>query len=184
MKVMITGGAGFIGTNLALALSAAEHEIVILDNFVKEGSRENRQVLLDRPRIKVLEQDITGPLEESWGAQCIVHLAANVDAQKAFADPRMDLTVNGLGTLNVLELARRNGNIPVLYASTCKVYSTKINTLTLDEKDTRYAFRDIKGIAEDYPVDAECRFGHAPYGCSKYTGDLYAQEYHELYGCR
>jgi|SRR5208337_1077891 len=182
MEILITGGAGFIGTNLAVAIARRGYSVLALDNFSKPGSRENRRLLTGLPKAKVIRHDVSRPLPANLKVDCIVHLAANVDAQKALKSPRRDFAVNALGTLNVLEFARRQGNVPVIYASTCKVYSAKVNALPLRETDERYDFEAIDGIDENFPVDGECRYGHNPYGCSKYVGDLYTQEYHTLFG--
>jgi CDP-paratose 2-epimerase len=181
MTILITGGAGFIGTNLAIAATRRDHSVVALDSFAKPGSRENGRIVSRLPRTRIIVHDVSRPLPGSLNVDCIVHLAANVNADKAFRYPRRDFAVNALGTLNVLEFARKHGSVPVIYASSCKIYSTKINTLPLTETEQRYDFAQIDGIGEDFPVDGECRYGRGPYGCSKYVGDLYAQEYHTLH---
>jgi len=181
-RLLVTGGAGFIGTNFVRFASGRGYSIVVIDNFAKDGSRSNAQLLRTVPSVEVIAHDVTQPLSRDFRVDGIVHLAANVDAARAMEDPRADFMVNALGTLNVLEYARQHGNVPVVYASTCKVYSTLINTLHLIEREERFEYQNAIGIDETFPTDAQCRYGHAPYGCSKYTGDLYAQEYHTLFG--
>ncbi|MCH8282017.1 MAG: GDP-mannose 4,6-dehydratase [Chloroflexi bacterium] len=181
MRILITGGAGFIGTNLAIMATAKGHAVVILDNFSKAGSRENWAFIQRATRTELIEEDITLPLSIHGNVDCIVHLAANVDTRKAFEDPQMDLMVNGLGSLNILEYARRNGKIPVIYASTCKVYSTAVNDLPILESESRYSFATVDGVVESFAIDGRGRHAHAPYGCSKYVGDMYMQEYHLLF---
>lgn len=182
MKILITGGAGFIGTNLAMAIAKRGYSVVALDNFSKPGSRENRRLLTGLSNVKLIRHDIARPLATNLKVDCIVHLAANVNADKALKNPKRDFAVNALGTLNVLQFARKHGGVPVIYASTCKVYSAKVNALPLKETDERYDFEAIDGIDENFPVDGECRYGHNFYGCSKYVGDLYTQEFHTLFG--
>lgn len=184
MKILITGGGGFIGTNLTLRANEQGYSVVIVDNLEKNGSSANLELLRSLPNVEVVEQDITAvnELKESKELNCIVHLAANVDAEKAFRMPTLDLMVNGVGTLNVLEYARNNGQIPIIYASTCKIYSTKINELPLKELDRRYEFQTITGIDEGFDVNPHGPYAHGPYGCSKYVGELYAREFHALYG--
>jgi len=182
LRILVTGGAGFIGTNLAIMLSHRGHEVIVLDAFAKEGSRTNAGILQKLPNVRILEHDLTRPLSNACMSDCIVHLAANVDADKASRDPRWDLHVNAGGTLNILEYARSNGNIPIVYASTCKVYSSELNDLPLIERERRYEYANIEAIDESREIDARCRYGHSPYGCSKYAGEMYVQEYHTLFG--
>lgn len=182
MRILITGGAGFIGTNLTLKAAAAGYGIVVLDNFAREGTKANLRLLRELPNVEVIQHDVRQPLREQWRVDCIVHLAANVAAETAFRDPGYDLTVNGLGTVNVLEYARRFGKAPVIYTSTCKVYSTGINKLPLKELERRYDFESLRGVDESFEIDSQCLHAHGPYGCSKYVGEFYAQEYHALYG--
>ena len=182
MKILVTGGAGFIGTNFSRVASWRGYNVVVLDCFAKEASQRNRNVIQNLSNTEIIEHDITHPLDDNLEVDCIVHLAANVDAYKALEDPVRDFTVNAVGTLNILEYARKHGNTPVIYASTCKVYSTRINSLPLLEREGRYDLERIEGIDETFDIDGGCRYGHAPYGCSKYVGDMYAQEYHTLFG--
>lgn len=182
MNILVTGGAGFIGTNFARIATRMGYGILALDSFAREASRRNCRLIQALPNTKIIAHNITKPLPNLSRVDCIVHLAANVDANKAFQDPKWDFRVNALGTLNVLEYARRHGDIPVIYASTCKVYSTRVNALPLVERERRYDFGDVEGIDEAFGIDAHCRYGHAPYGCSKYVGDMYAQEFHTLFG--
>lgn len=182
MKILITGGAGFIGTNFTMMALRQGHQIVILDNFCKEGSARNASLLRKLANVEIIEADITHPLPKEIKADFIVHLAGNVDAHKALNDPKFDFMVNAAGTLNLLEQAKKWGNVPVLFASTCKVYTTEVNNLPLIEENQRYTYQTTKGIREDFGIDAQGRYGRAFYGCSKYVGDLYAQEYHTLHG--
>jgi len=79
MRILITGGAGFIGTNLAIAIAKRGYSVVALDNFSKPGSRENRRLLTELSNVKVIRHDISRPLAANLKTDCIVHLAANVN---------------------------------------------------------------------------------------------------------
>jgi len=122
-------------------------------------------------------------LQASRNADVIIHAAAQVAVTISERDPRADFEMNALGTFNVLEAARRNDS-SVVYCSTNKVYGDNINRIAIRESEKRYYFLDEKfknGITEDFPVDL-C--SHSPYGCSKLTGDLYAQDYASTYGLK
>ena len=108
----------------------------------------------------------------------VVHLAGQTAVTASLSDPRRDFEINGLGTFNVLEAARRLQPQPLLlYASTNKVYGS-LSRLAVVEESRRYTFRDFPlGISEAQPLDF-----HSPYSCSKGVGDLYALDYHRNFG--
>jgi CDP-paratose 2-epimerase len=194
MKILVTGGAGFIGSKIALRLANNGHEVIILDNLSRfqilgKGylkTLENNLDLLKRHNITFYRGDIrrySDVLEASEGVEYIVHAAAQVAVTTSLRDPRLDFEINALGTLNVLEAARVR-DAGVLYTSTNKVYGENVNKIPLVEKETRYEYADPafrEGIPEDFPVDLT---GHTPYGASKLAADLYVQDYHHSYGLR
>jgi len=194
MKILITGGAGFVGSRIAVRLAGKGHEVIVLDNLSRfevlgkgyPRAFEYSLGLLKSHGVRFIKGDIRNyrdVLRASEGAECIVHTAAQVAVTTSLRDPRLDFEVNALGTLNVLEAARVR-DACVLYTSTNKVYGENVNKIPLIEKDTRYEYADIKfkeGIPEDFPVDLA---GHTPYGVSKLAADLYVQEYHYSYGLR
>ena len=194
MKILVTGGAGFIGSKIALRLANNGHEVIILDNLSRfeilgKGylkALKNNLDLLKRHNITIYRGDIrrySDVLEASEGVECIVHAAAQVAVTTSLRDPRLDFEINALGTLNVLEAARVR-DACVLYTSTNKVYGENVNKIPLVEKETRYEYADPafrEGIPEDFPVDLT---GHTPYGVSKLAADLYVQDYHHSYGLR
>ena len=172
-RVLVTGGAGFIGTNLGAALRAQGCTVTVLDNFSRRGTRDNlawlqRQALPGR--LRVIEGDVRHAATVAAavaGQQAIYHLAAQVAVTEAFRDPRADFEVNLGGTLNVLEAARRAGGRPlVLYTSTNKVYGA------LPE-----AAGQAAGVNEQQPLDL-----HSPYGCSKGAADQYVRDYGRSFG--
>jgi CDP-paratose 2-epimerase len=186
MKILITGGAGFIGCNLADYFSRKNAEIVIFDNLSRKGTEKNLKWLKAKnKKIKFVKGDIRNfkaLLKVCKDADAIFHCAAQTAVTTSLKNPREDFEINALGTFNVLEAARKsNGSPVVIYTSTNKVYGNNVNKIPLIEKKTRYEFVDKKyknGIPEDFPTDAN---KHTPYGVSKYTADLYVRDYTSVY---
>lgn len=178
MKVLVTGGAGFIGTNFCLYAKSKGLQVLALDNLSKRESRKNLKILKGEG-IAFKKADIKQPLQQEFGKiNAIVHLASHCSTPRSIEIPYEDFLDNALGTLNILEFAREHGKIPLIYASTIKVYPDSLNNLPIKELETRYEFADREGVAEDFPIE---KGSHAPYGCSKYVGDLYCQEYFLTY---
>src|SRR4051794_36194929 len=159
-QCVITGGAGFIGSNLADHYLSNAEAVTIIDNFSRPGSAKNLAWLKSRHggRVKVVRADIrtnSRELRETIdGADVVFHLAAQVAVTTSVTDPRHDFEVNALGTFNVLEAARQASSEPiVLYSSTNKVYG-KLADLGIVERDGRYAYQSLTGgIGEDRPLD-------------------------------
>lgn len=185
-KVLITGGAGFIGSNLAHRLLCQGHDVTIFDNLSRSGCRRNLAWLrtaTDPARLRVVEADLrdyAALLEASNGVDRIYHLAGQVAVTTSVVDPRHDFESNALGTFNALEAARLAGNNPIfIYASTNKVYGG-MEDVGICEEESRYRYVDRPhGIGEDQPLDF-----HSPYGCSKGAGDQYVRDYARIYGLR
>jgi CDP-paratose 2-epimerase len=183
LKALITGGAGFIGSNLTHRLVREGHDVVVFDNLSRAGTGKNVAWLRAEhgDRWSLVQADV-GDAEAVRRAAAdvdvIYHLAAQVAVTTAVQDPRHDFDVNALGTFNVLEGARLSEHKPiVLYASTNKVYGD-MEKVAVVQNDTGYAYRDYPhGISEAQPLDF-----HSPYGCSKGTGDQYALDYARIYG--
>jgi CDP-paratose 2-epimerase len=183
MRALITGGIGFIGTNLADRYLRDGHEVVLFDNIGRAGVQENLNWLRakHRDRIEFVEGDVRDfvALEKAMrGAGVVFHLAAQVAVTTSVANPREDFSINAQGTLNVLEAARQQKPMPiVLYTSTNKVYGG-VEHLRVVEQATRYEFENLSyGVPESCPLDF-----HSPYGCSKGTADQYVHDYHRIYG--
>lgn len=185
-KVIITGGAGFLGANLANHYLNKGWDVLVFDNCSRRGSSENLLWLQQNEhadRLRILEGDVRFPPErlavEVEESDAVLHFAAQVAVTTSVADPVNDFLVNGKGTLSLLELVRRSkGKTPVfLYASTNKVYGG-MEGITVIEGDESYAYRDLgKGVGEDHPLDF-----HSPYGCSKGCADQYVRDYARIYG--
>ena len=183
MRVLITGGIGFIGTNLADRLLREGKDVVLFDNVGRAGVEENLEWLRREHggRLRFVKGDVRdfGAVEKAMsGADAVFHLAAQVAVTTSVVNPQEDFSVNAQGTLNVLEAARRQDPMPiVLYTSTNKVYGG-VEHLRVVERATRYEFENLPyGVAETCPLDF-----HSPYGCSKGTADQYVHDYHRIYG--
>ncbi len=184
MRFLITGGAGFIGSNLTDALLADGEDVTLFDNLSRPGSAHNLVWLRGRygERVRLVEGDIRDAaalLAPVAGADVVVHLAGQVAVTTSIAAPREDFEINALGSLNVLEAARAAAAPPILlFASTNKVYGG-MDELAVTETATRHVYRDLKGIAEEQPLDF-----HSPYGCSKGAADQYVRDYARIFGLR
>ena len=186
---LITGGAGFIGSNYAHRLIKRGERVTVYDNLSRRGAEANLAWLrraagcsgFDQETLAFIRGDIRDAALIAGAAadvDVIVHLAGQVAVTTSVEHPREDLEINVIGTLNVLEAARHTPKQPlVIYASTNKVYGG-MEGLAIEEHATRYAYRDFPyGISEDYPLDF-----HSPYGCSKGAGDQYVRDYARIYG--
>ncbi len=182
-RVLITGGAGFIGSNLADRLIRDGHDVIVFDNLSRRGADKNLEWLKQRhgARFQFIQGDIRSeePVNQAMvGVEVVYHLAGQTAVTTSVTRPRDDFEANALGTFNVIEAARRFGDEPaVLYASTNKVYGSMEGAAVV-ELPTRYTFRDLpNGADESQPLDF-----HSPYGCSKGAGDQYVRDYYRIYG--
>ena len=182
MKVLITGGCGFIGTNLTLERLAKGDQVRVYDNCSRAGTERNRAHLesLDEASLDLVDGDVRNAdetIKAAADADVIFHLAAQVAVTASVADPRTDFDINALGTLNVLEGARLSGKKPlVVYASTNKVYGG-LEDVAVEEQAERYVLPALPhGVPESRAVDF-----HSPYGCSKGSADLYTIDYARIY---
>ena len=181
---LITGGAGFIGTNLADFYLSHGKRVTIFDNFSRAGTRENARWLQERhgTRLRVIEGDVcwlngqfAELVEES---EAVFHLAAQVAVTTSIVKPAEDFEINARGTFNVLEAVRKSASKPVvLYSSTNKVYG-KMSDLEIVEHGNRYAYKNLEA---GVPVTRPLEF-YSPYGCSKGCGDQYVIDYANIFG--
>lgn len=186
MRVLITGGAGFIGSNAVHRFLQRGAQVTIYDNLSRRGSISNLDWLRAQhgpESFRLFHADLreADRLAEAARRQdVIIHYAGQVAVTTSMQNPRGDFEDNALGTFNALEAARLSGSNPIfLYASTNKVYGG-MEHIGLIEAETRYAYRDYPhGIPESFPLDF-----HSPYGCSKGTGDQYVRDYARIYGLR
>lgn len=184
-RILITGGAGFIGCNLADHFISKGHEVILFDNFYRKGVHHNVRWLRERhgDRFTLVEGDLRdyqALLRATEGAQVVYHTAAQTAVTTSVENPREDFEINALGTFNALEAARHVGDDPVfIFTSTNKVYGG-MEDVVITEEATRYVYVDCPfGIDETRPLDF-----HSPYGCSKGAADQYVRDYARIYGLR
>ena len=186
--VLITGGAGFIGSNIADRLAVAGHDVLVYDSLVRPGVERNLAWLHARHpgRIATLIADVRDEDRLRGavaGAKAVYHMAAQVAVTTSLIDPGDDFDVNIRGTFNLLEAVRTEApETPLVFASTNKVYGDLRGVqLMLDEEGYRPIDELLlrHGINEDQPLDF-----HTPYGCSKGAADQYVLDYARSYGLR
>jgi CDP-paratose 2-epimerase len=183
-NVLVTGGAGFIGANLTASLLRDGYRVTVLDTLSRRGSKYNRAWLHEQAAPGKLEfihegvEDFDAVFKAARKVDAIYHLAAQVAVTTSINDPHADFECNALGTLNVLEAARRSGRRPaVVFTSTNKVYGRMENVPTI-ERPTRYEYEALPyGVPETQSLDF-----HSPYGCSKGAADQYVRDYARIYG--
>jgi CDP-paratose 2-epimerase len=186
--VLITGGCGFIGTNLAHAVATGGRRVRVLDNLSRPGVEENLRWLKKThgDRISVEVGDVRDPFavrRAVAGVEAVFHFAAQVAVTTSLADPMHDFDVNVRGTVNVLEAVRAQEQPPaLLFTSTNKVYGG-MEDVPLKLRGLRYEPCDaglrVRGFGENRPLDF-----HSPYGCSKGAADQYVLDYARSYGLR
>lgn len=186
--VLITGGAGFIGCNIASALAQRGDDVLVLDSFARPGVHENAHWLKSYwgDRIEIQTGDVRDQeaVNAAVGrASAVIHLAAQVAVTTSLDRPMDDFEINARGTLNVLEAVRRlNPAAPILFASTNKVYGSLFADSDVRRSGSRCAPANNAaqtGIGEAAPLDF-----HSPYGCSKGAADQYVRDYARVFGLR
>ncbi len=183
-RYLITGGAGFIGSNYTARLLARGEQVTVYDNLSRAGAARNLAWLREHfgaAAFRLVEGDVRNAAllaATAREADVIVHLAAQVAVTTSVTHPRLDFEINALGTFNVMEAARLSSRRPmVLYASTNKVYGG-MDDVAVVEEATRYRYANLPhGVPETQPLDF-----HSPYGCSKGAGDQYVRDYARIYG--
>ena len=184
-RILITGGAGFIGSNLANHFINKGDDVLVFDNYYRRGVQHNVKWLRERHGagfrlIKGDVRDYKAISSAISGAHIILHVAGQTAVTTSVNNPREDFEINALGTLNILEAARTAGDDPVIiFTSTNKVYG-KMTDIPVVEKEKRYQYElNTDGIGESQPLDF-----HSPYGCSKGTADQYVHDYSRIYGMK
>jgi CDP-paratose 2-epimerase len=186
MRWLVTGGVGFIGTNLVDHLMQQGHDVVVLDDMSRGGVEANAAFLADRHGVEPALIDVAdgAALERFLAGQdpfdAIAHLAGQVSLMASIEDPMRDFQVNALGTLNVLEHVRLHSpGTVVMGMSSNKLYGD-LSAVRIVEEPTRYVAPDWpRGFDESLPMDF-----HGPYGCSKGVADQYLGDYARTYGLR
>jgi UDP-glucose 4-epimerase len=158
-NVLVTGGAGFIGSNLVKFLIENENSVTVLDNFMS-GYRSN---LKPFPSIRIIEGDVRdkNTVETAMkGAEIVFHLAASVGNKRSIDNPIIDAEINVLGTINILEAARKEGVRKIVTSSSAGIFG-ELKTIP---------------IKEDHPIEPD-----SPYGCTKLCEEKLCLSYFKLY---
>lgn len=185
-NILVTGGAGFIGSNYVHRLLQRGEKVTVYDNLSRAGAPRNLRWLEEsygKDAFRLVAGDVRDAsllTATARDADVIVHLAGQVAVTTSVVKPREDFEINALGTFNVLEAARLSERNPIVfYSSTNKVYGG-MDDVEVAETPTRWQYKDLPfGCPETQPLDF-----HSPYGCSKGAGDQYVRDYGRIYGLR
>lgn len=192
MRIMVIGGAGFIGCNAVRRFQARGDEVIVVDNLSRRGAKANLEWLKQQGKVEFIKADVRGEqqlrdaFQSCQEVAAVLHLAAQVAVTTSVEKPREDFEINALGAFNVLEAVRESGWNPlVVFASTNKVYGGMEDIIieekpgmVAEEREGRHDYRDMpRGIPEDRGLDF-----HSPYGCSKGAADQYVRDYARIYG--
>ncbi len=191
MRILVTGGAGLVGSHAAEYYAKRGHKVTILDNLLrsslfdysKKSVEYNWNYLGKYRNIKRVRGDVRNKNDVlsaiGSGVDACIHAAGQPGVPSSIKNPLEDFSINAFGTANVLECLRnKSKGATFIYCSTNKIYAENVDKFSLLEKNSRYAYKDIKAISEDLSIDHS---GHTPYGVSKLAGDLYVQEYAHMY---
>lgn len=189
MKVLITGGCGFLGSNLASAYLADEAEIVVVDALLRQGSSTNLKWLEQQAGNRQFyfyqadiadAQAVNALFLRHSPFDYVCHLAGQVAMTSSLQDPRRDIETNVMGTFNILEAVRNHSpNALIAYSSSNKVYGD-LDWISKEETETRFTLPDFpNGFDESLPLDFS-----TPYGCSKGAADQYVRDWARVFGLR
>jgi CDP-paratose 2-epimerase len=197
LKVLVTGGCGFIGSHVALHLCEAGHQVAVMDNLVRRGSEKNIAVL-EQHGVSFFHGDVRNPEDLSnlpSGIELICDASAQPSVVTGYANPLFDIANNGLGAIHILEYARPR-RIPLIFWSSNRVYGAdRLNALPRRELPSRFefdsdawnrlpnevrpaGFHPVHGISEEFSIDGGQR---SIYGLSKLIADTACQEYAQAY---
>lgn len=186
--VLVTGGAGFLGANIAHRLAGEGEQVLLYDDLSRPGVERNLDWLVERHGSRIVPiiadlRDMPSLQAAVRDARAVLHLAAQVAVTTSLADPVADFEINARGTLNLLEAVRRRGDPPpVLFASTNKVYGKLLDQESVAAGDGRWQPLEpalARGCDERTPLDL-----YSPYGCSKGVADQYVLDYARVFGLR
>jgi CDP-paratose 2-epimerase len=187
MKILITGGAGFIGCNTTLHFAKQGHDVVVLDNLSRETAiinlklMQGNQVPFQFKKLDISDKASVEEFIKQNKFDVIIHLAGQVAVTLSVKDPWNDFVINAQGTLNILESIRKHlPHTVFINASTNKVYGKSADQ-TVIEKDCCYKYEDLdyNGVCEKQQLDF-----YSPYGCSKGVADQYTIDYARIYGLK
>ncbi|MFH1202688.1 MAG: NAD-dependent epimerase/dehydratase family protein [Candidatus Omnitrophota bacterium] len=194
MRILITGGAGLVGSHCAEHFARKKNDVIVLDNLMrskifgydKESVEYNWNYLKAFKNVVRIKGDVRNTKDVlkaiGKGVDVVIHTAGQPGVPSSVRMPKEDFNINAFGTLNVLEcLRQKSKNAVFIYTSTNKVYGENVDKIPLKELKMRYAYKGTKGVSEAMLTDLT---GHTPYGVSKLVGDLYTQEYSHIYGMK
>jgi len=185
MKYLVTGGCGFVGSNLAAEVLRRGEDLYVLDNLYRYGSSDNLKWLQQHGNFKFYPFDIRNANDVETAIKeiqpdYIFHLAGQVAMTTSISNPRLDFEINALGTFNLLDSVRKYcPNAVVMYSSTNKVFGDFEN-LHFTENATRYTCSEYPN---GFPSDMSLDF-HSPYGCSKGCADQYLLDFYRIFGIK
>ena len=178
MKILVFGGCGFLGSNLASEAMRRGHDVAVFDNMARRGADRNLAWLREQGSLRVHEEDVRSQQSvdkaiREMKPDVIFHTAGQVAMTTSMADPRLDFETNVVGTFNVLEATRIHSPESIItFSSTNKVYGD-LESYRYSETPTRYVCDDFpSGFPETIPLDFR-----TPYGCSKGSADQYIRDY-------
>ncbi len=185
MKYLITGGCGFLGSNLAAEVLRRNEDLIIFDNLYRVGSYLNLEWLKKQGDFNFIHGDIRNREDvqsviKNEKPDIIFHLAGQVAMTTSIQNPIMDFEINAMGTFNLLYAVKNfSPESIVIYSSTNKVYGD-LEWVKYQETETRYVAIDFpNGFPESIPLDF-----HTPYGCSKGAADQYMLDFYRTYGIK
>jgi len=185
VKLLVTGGCGFLGSNLSAAALERGAELMVFDNLSRTGSAQNLDWLRGQGEFTHVHGDIRNVNDvtrtiRDFKPDAVFHVAGQVAMTTSIANPRLDFEINAMGSLNVLEAVRDHApEAAVLYSSSNKVYGD-LEYLDYQETDTRYVDpAHPQGLDESTPLEFQ-----SPYGCSKGAADQYMQDFARVYGLK
>lgn len=182
MKYLITGGCGFLGSNIAEQILKNGDDLTVFDNYSRIGSEQNLAWLKQQGEFRNINGDIRNQNDVERAVKeiqpdVIYHLAGQVAMTTSIANPRMDFEVNVIGSFNLLEAVRQfSPDTTVIYSSTNKVYGD-LEQFSYIETDSRYVCQDYPN---GFPEDVTLEF-HSPYGVSKGSADQYMLDYARIF---
>ena len=185
MKYLVTGGCGFVGSNLTAEVLRRGEELYVLDNLYRFGSADNLNWLRQQGEFKYYPYDIRNindveTVIKEVQPDYIFHLAGQVAMTTSIANPRLDFEINALGTFNLLDSVRKYcPKAVVMYSSTNKVFGD-FEHLHFTETESRYICDEYPN---GFPSDMTLDF-HSPYGCSKGCADQYLLDFHRIFGIK
>jgi len=185
MNVLITGGCGFLGSNLANRALQQKGRITVLDNLSRTGSEDNLKWLQSQGAFEFIQgattdRELVESIVRNTMFDAVFHLAGQVAMTTSIENPWLDFQTNTVGTFIVLDALRKfSPETAIFYSSTNKVYGD-LEQFTYNETDTRYVCREYP---DGFPENIQLDF-HSPYGCSKGAADQYMLDFHRIFGLK